>query len=250
MQVDEYAKLHAFENDYWWYVAQRRNLIDALADLHLPPDAWVLDAGCGTGRNLVEMVRVLGVEGFGVDVSPHATRFWNGDPHVHRCLGSLNDLPYPDATFDAVCSVDVLGCREVTVERSLMEASRVLKANGFLILLVPAYQWLLSRHDAAVHSVHRFTRRQLRAPVEAAGLQVVRLTHCFPLFFPMIAFSRLWAKLDQRMNGAESRSDLSVLPSWTNRALSAVARAEHAVVRRLSVPFGTTILMVARKGDA
>ncbi len=247
MQTVEYERLRAFENEYWWYVAQRTNLIDAVAQLNLPPRANVLDVGCGTGRNLVELTQSLRITGFGVDVSPHAAACWNGDRQVHRCLASCNHLPYPNDSFDAAASVDVLGCLGVDIPQALSEMVRVVRGGGGIVLLAPAYQWMLSKHDAAVNSVHRFTRRELTALARKAGLTVTRVTHRFPLFFPVIAALRLIRRWGLKHETEKNNSDLRFLPQWVNRALLSLARIEHAIVRHCNVPFGSTILLVAKK---
>jgi SAM-dependent methyltransferase len=249
METAEYQRLHDFETSYWWYVAQRENLIDAVEQLQLAPGARVLDAGCGTGRNLTELSRRLSLSAFGFDVSPCAAAFWNGVPDVRRCLASINELPYSDESFDAVCSVDVLGCEGVQIGNAVAELTRVLRQGGHLILLVPAYQWLRSPHDAAVHSVHRFSRGELRGLAGDAGLTVVRLTHRFTLFFPLIAGVRIISRIGGR-SSANGQSDLVQLPAWLNGILARLARAEHKLAARASVPFGTTILLVARKNVA
>jgi len=249
METAEYQRLHDFENGYWWYSAQRENLVDAVCQLNLPPGARVLDAGCGTGRNLIELSRRLSLAAFGCDMSPRAAAFWNGEPGVRRCLASINELPYADEFFDAACSVDVLGCEGVEIAAALAELTRVLRRGGYLVLLVPAYQWLRSPHDMAVHSVHRFTRSELRRLAADAGLTVVRLTHRFPLFFPLIAGARMLSRL-RSPAATNGRSDLVELPRWLNSALSTIARAEHRLTNRGAMPFGTTILLVARKGGA
>ncbi len=250
METAEYQRLHDFETWYWWYSAQRENVIQAVGDLRLPPEARLLDAGCGTGRNLIELSRRLPLDAYGFDLSPHAAAFWNGEAHVRRCVASLNELPYAAGFFHVVCSVDVLGCEGVHVERALAEMARVLRPGGHLVLLVPAYQWLLSPHDAAVHSVHRFSRSELRTLAENSGMSVVRLTHRFPTFLPLIVGARLRSRVRLRRGANGNGSDLMELPRWLNAALCRWARMEHGAFHRVTIPFGTTILLVARKGAA
>ena len=250
MRAAEFEKLRAFEESYWWYEAQRRNLIDAVGLLPLPRNARVLDAGCGSGRNLSELARIFSIEAFGVDCSPHAAALWNGERDVHRCRASANALPFAEEDFDVVVSVDVFQCRELAPEAAMGEMARVLRSGGFVVLLAPAYDWMRSRHDAAVESVRRFSRRRLRILAESAGLAVQRLTHRFPLFFPIIAAKRLLEKPADASDSTRFDSDLTPIPRWLNGCLSAVARVERAVVRGWTVPFGSTILMVARKAGA
>lgn len=249
MQANEYQKLAAYEDWYWWYRAERRILVDTIRGLNLHPGSRLLDAGCGSGRNLLELHREFDITGYGVDNSVHAAALWNGHRRADRCLGSVNALPYADGSFDALISVDVLQCRQIQPQTSMKEMARVVARGGYLVVLAPAYQWLLSRHDQAVHAAQRFCRADLRLMAHRADLTVTRLTHLFPVFFPCIAAVRLIHKL--RLNdGTTASSDLSRLPRWLNGVLYAVARLEQVIVRRVGAPFGSTVLLVARKDQA
>ncbi len=248
MERAEYTKLADYESWYWWYRAQRGALVDAIRGLHLPPGARVLDAGCGTGRNLAELGEHLDIFGCGVDLSRHAALHWNGSAGDHRQVASVNDLPYASSRFDAVVSVDVLYHADVDPERAVSEMARVLRPSGQAVFIVPAYQWLLSRHDAAVHSARRFTRRELRRLMEGAQLRVDRLTHLFAPFLPAVAVWRMLTRASARASDGPAASDLGPLPRWANSLLYAVARVEQTVARHVDMPMGSTILGVGRKG--
>ena len=55
------------EEHHWWFTGRRLVLRAELQRLTLPTPADVLDAGCGTGRNLVEFARLGPVAG--IDLS-------------------------------------------------------------------------------------------------------------------------------------------------------------------------------------
>jgi len=248
MQATEFDKLASFEGWYWWYRAQRANLVDAVRHLPLPKGARVLDAGCGTGRNLTELARCAQAVAFGIDVSPQAVGVWRHGRDRRYCQASINELPYSSQAFDVVTSVDVLQEKSVDPRRAVREMSRVLRIGGHLILLAPAYQWMLSRHDRAVDSVRRFTRRELNALIGDAGLSIEKTTYRFGVFFPVIASKRLWNQILSPRTDSPAASDLAPIPRWMNAALSVAARIERGVARRISLPFGSTILLIARKG--
>ena len=65
MDRDYELQTHRAEDRHWWYRGRRRVLEGVIAQLRLPARARILDAGCGSGRNMVEFARhgtVTGIE--------------------------------------------------------------------------------------------------------------------------------------------------------------------------------------------
>jgi len=253
MEPAEYKKLAAFESWYWWYIAQRENLIETILDLPLPGRPRVLDIGCGTGRNLFELGRRLPVRACGMDIVRPTATCWNTEgrtgrmsPPARFCLASANDIPFADNAFDLAFAVDVLDCDGVDTPGAFCEIRRVLAPGGFLVAFVPAYQWLRSRHDRAVHSARRFSALCIRSIATDAGLPVLRVTYRFASFLPAIAAVRLAQRAVPRRS-MPPRSDLTPLPGWLNRVLLHTARWERRLFGRRFLPFGSTVMLVARK---
>jgi SAM-dependent methyltransferase len=103
----------------------------------------VLDLGSGTGRHIVYLAR-NGFSVFGMDNSPegiNVTRQWLADEGLaaNLQLQSMTEkLPYEDAFFDAVISVQVIHHADIATIRGIVgEISRVLKRGGFLFVTVP-----------------------------------------------------------------------------------------------------------------
>jgi hypothetical protein len=125
--------------------------------------------------------------------------------------------------------------------------ARVTRSGGTIVILAPAYQWMLSRHDRAVESVRRFSRRSLAALATDAGLAVESATYRFGLFLPAIAGKRVWDKFVSKSTKQGTTSDLAPIPQWTNGLLSLMARFEQRICSHLPLPFGSTVLLIARK---
>ena len=65
MDRDYELQTHRAEDRHWWYRGRRQVLERVIANLRLPARARILDAGCGSGRNMLELARhgtVTGVE--------------------------------------------------------------------------------------------------------------------------------------------------------------------------------------------
>jgi SAM-dependent methyltransferase len=131
----------------------------------------------------------------------------------------------------------------VTDDRAAVaEMARVLRPGGVMLVRVPALRMLWGAHDEAVHSRHRYTRRELRDLLAGAGLEVLRATYCNTLLLPLVAARR---GLD-RLTGRHG-SDVGFLPGpleWTFRRLLGL---EARIVRSASLPVGASVMAVGRK---
>jgi SAM-dependent methyltransferase len=94
----------------------------------------MLDAGCADGL-VCAMATGLGAKVVGVDPSPlHVTTARRRNPRGEFHVGKLEELPFPDARFDAVTVVDVLQ-RSPHAARALRELKRVLRGSGRMAIV-------------------------------------------------------------------------------------------------------------------
>jgi len=244
MNPDEYARMHALEDWYWWFVARRNASARMIRDF-APPERplRILDAGCGTG-GMLDLYRTWpDAKAVGVDMSSDALGFSSGRGHARLVGGNLTLLPFRSGSFDVVTALDVI--EHVPDDgKALAEISRVLRPGGILVATVPAYQFLWGPHDVALHHQRRYDSGQFCALINAGGLRVERHTHLLAALFPFAAVMRL---LGRKKKGSESSATLPRVPPSVNRALIAFQGLELEVARRAPLPFGLTIMVVARK---
>src|SRR5260370_23020896 len=187
MNPAEFDNIAAAERQFWWYRGMRQILFSML-DGYVAPRriARALEAGCGTGycARLVEQRYEFPV--FPVDVG------WEGLKHARRMgIGRLAQcdvaaLPFPDASFDLVLSMDVLVHFPKGGEAAaLSELARVLAPGALLAFRVSALDILRSKHSEFAGEEQRFTRKRLLAAVEASGLRNLRCTYPHSLLLPV-----------------------------------------------------------------
>jgi SAM-dependent methyltransferase len=240
----EYDRMYEAEGSHWWYAGQR-----AIASAILEPAllvrpsgrARILDAGCGTGYNLLDLARFG--PAVGIDLAPEAVALCRGRG-VRVARASLVALPFPAGTFDAVTSFDVLYHDWVTDDRAAVsEMTRVLRPDGVLLVRVPALEALRGAHDAEVQSRRRYTRREVSDLLGGCGLRVERATYCNSLLFPLLLAHRA---LDRALG--RQGSDVEFLPAPLERAFRRALLIEAVFVRRgSSFPIGATVVALARK---
>ncbi len=161
----------------------------------------------------------------GIDLSETALGLTNDrNTGAELVRASTDDLPFPDASFDAVLSLDVLAFRGVDEFKALGEMHRVLRPGGTLVINVPAFDFLRGSHDVAVNQVRRYTRPQLSALLARAGFAETRSTYWNMSLLPAVAAVR-WASRSQAQR-ANVRSDLLRKASPVNGLLRRLAHAE------------------------
>src|ERR1700691_1543679 len=174
MELEDELQTHRAEDRHWWYQGRRTVLERAIEPLGLPAHAQILDAGCGSGRNMVDLARHGTVTG--VELSETSVELARARGVGEVLAGSVMDMPFDDATFDLAVSLDVIEHLEDDVG-ALHELRRVTKPGGALLVTVPAYQWLWSGHDEINHHHRRYNRRTLLAAAQSGGWELERSAH-------------------------------------------------------------------------
>jgi SAM-dependent methyltransferase len=233
---------HRMEDDHWWYRGRRRVLSRVIDELELPPAPRILDAGCGSGRNMVELSQRGEV--VGVELSPASVQVAR-ERHVGEVLeGSVEDLPFPDASFDFAVCLDVIEHLDDD-RRTLRELRRVLRPGAVLLVTVPAYPALWSSHDEINHHRRRYTRDALLRAAGDSGWYALRTTHFNSLLLPA-AMAYRWFERVARRPGPP-HSDLDRTPTWLNRILQQPLNVESRLISRgVRIPVGLSLLGVFR----
>jgi SAM-dependent methyltransferase len=240
---DYELQTHRVEDRHWWYRGRRRVVERAIARLGLPASARILDAGCGSGRNMLDLARhgtVTGVEL--ADASVAAARARDVGSIVQ---GSITEMPFPADSFELAVCLDVIEHLEDD-HAALRELRRVLAPGGALLVTVPAYQWLWSRHDEINHHHRRYNRRSLLAAATAAGWECTYAGYFNSLLLPVAIALRALDRV-KATKTTESSLDLWVPPAPLNWLLQQPLQLEAAVIgsgRR--IPAGLSLLAVLR----
>ena len=242
MDRDYELQTHRAEDRHWWYRGRRSVLERVIDDLRLPARARILDAGCGSGRNMVEFARHGIVTG--IELSETSVCLARKREVGDVVEGSVLDMPFDADAFDVAASLDVIEHLEDDLQ-ALRELRRVVAPGGALLVTVPAYQWLWSGHDEINHHHRRYTRRSLQRIGEQAGWQQVRTTYFNSLLLPAAILLRVLDRFSRRTT--ESSLDLWIPPEPLNWLLQRPLALEAALIGRGGrIPAGLSLLAVFR----
>ncbi|MCS7033981.1 MAG: class I SAM-dependent methyltransferase [Phycisphaerae bacterium] len=266
MRDDVYEEMFRIEDRHWWYVSKQRivaSLIRRFAcggrwgsaagtsgGSEVPPGDGIrprlriADLGCGCGAMLERLRGEHDV--VGVDPSPLAIEF-SARRGIAVLQGSFPDqIPLPRESFDVVLLLDVI--EHLQDDRAgLATAARLLRTGGVLIATVPAYQWLWSDWDELHHHYRRYNRRRLGAALRSVGLRIELLSYANTMLFPLAAAARVVHKV--RRKKMES-TDMRIPPAPINALFRGLYSFERHLLGRVPLPFGLSVVAVARRDRA
>jgi len=238
---------HRAERTHFWFRGFRRFVTPWLAEAAGgQTDLRLLDCGCGTGANLA----LLAAHGraFGFDLTARGLDFAKSNGATRIVRASIGAIPFPDASFDVVTSFDVLyGLPDEVEQAAAREMTRVLRPGGALLVTVAAFEILRGGHGTFSQEVRRYTTGSLVALLEGAGLEVERISYTHATLFPILAVVRGWQRWRGGGVAAASEGDIAVPAAPINAALSAALAVESVLLRAVPLPFGSTVMALARK---
>lgn len=244
-----FAPLVAVEDRHFWFRARNR-IISLLAQQARPGFAAgyrVLEVGCGDG-NVLRFLETACSDGVvvGMDYFQEGLLYARGRCACPLVQGDLK-LPPFGKTFHLIGMFDVL--EHLPDDRQVLhDLWRILDAQGSLILTVPAGPALWSAFDEAAGHCRRYRKEELEQKLKECGYIVDYLTPYMTGIYPLVWLSRRFGKrggTDEMARAIER--DLQVVPILNGLLSFILSQEIHWIRRRRQLPFGTSLLAVARK---
>jgi len=241
MRPLNYRVMFDVEDYYWWFVGRRAIVFSQIEDALAQKESLrTLDIGCGTGATMDHLKRYG--QPHGIDLSELPLSFSRQRGHARVIRANATELPFDSESFDLITALDVVEHLDDDV-KGLGEIRRVLKPGAPVVIFVPAFQALWGPNDDQSGHKRRYRLNQLRAAVEAAGLRVERISYAnFAMFIP-IWIGRKILTMMGRAEQAENRINHPIV----NHLLARIFSSEANWLRKHSLPFGVSIICVARK---
>jgi SAM-dependent methyltransferase len=240
MERTVYDRMNELETTHWWFVARRR-VIAVLIGRFLPrTPARILEAGCGSGGNLAMLGTFGTVDAFEYDTTAREAARQKSQLDVQ--FGALpDDLPFGDRRYDLIGLFDVLEHVEDDTA-SLAALGARLSDTGVILVTVPAFPWLWSRHDERHHHFRRYTRASLAQVAKTAGLRVRYASYFNFFLFPLAVTTRAL----KRLMGSDTPDD-TMPSSPVNAALTGIFGLERHLLGRIRLPVGLSLAAVLEK---
>lgn len=203
----------------------------------------LLDIGCGTGLNAM----LFSVNGFlvtGLETSAVAIDLARAiAPSINILATSFPSSLVPRDSYAVITALDVI--EHIDDDKGMIRAvADTLQPGGIVLISVPAFSFLWSVHDELAHHKRRYNRAELRSSLAMAGLEPVFISYFNFFLFPAIALFRV---LSGALRFSRNVSDFSATPELLNSMLASIFAAERFLLRFFPLPFGVSLIAVARK---
>jgi SAM-dependent methyltransferase len=169
------------------FSCNNRNLLNIFIK-YLSKKGRILEAGCGLGAWLNKL-NELGYPIEGIDIDEYCiAQLKNYKPSIQAKVGNILNTNYGSNTFDAYISLGVVEHFEEGPHKPLLEANRILKPDGVLILTVPYNNYVRkiiyhpirrfylnkkSRHNTLHFAEYRYNREEILEFIQEAGFNIV-----------------------------------------------------------------------------
>lgn len=246
-----YNEYYNLERLNWWFTIRRKILSERISlILGKPTQLHSLNIGAATGSTS-DMLKEFG-DVMSIEFDQECCDFTKTFLTTPIIQGSILELPFENECYDLVTAFDVIEHVEDDV-KSIDEMYRVCKPGGYIVITVPAYQFLWSEHDVVNHHYRRYTLNQLLHLLENKDGKIIYKTYFNSiLFFPIVFFRLLTSGLKKvfKNNEAESKSDSNVFGTkgFFNNFLSSIFKIDYYLLKwGFRFPAGVSIMLFFKK---
>lgn len=217
----------------WWYRGRIAAVRAALFRSDILQATEVLDYGAGFGGMSGTLSTFSNsIDAYEPDGEARVALAARGYRHVF-----VSDTEALAHHYDLIGLFDVV--EHIEHDGAFLKAAHdALKEGGVLAITVPAFPFLWSAHDVSHRHFRRYTKASMRALLESFGYKVEYISYWNMLLFLPAAVMRLFGRTGESALG---------LPRWIDTLFFAVVKLESLVMRHMPLPFGTGLVVVARK---
>lgn len=240
---------HRVEASHWWFCSRRQIVTKLVTQCCSDRASRILDIGCSSGLLLQELMAHGYQNVEGVDSSSAGIALCR-QAGIRAQSMDAHRLAYADGYFDCVTASDVLEHLEHDAA-ALAEWRRVLQPGGALMIFVPAFMWLWTRHDTINWHFRRYSLPQIVRLLVQCGFGIERSSYWNTALFLPVALLRLWRRCRGEGTLADNNpSDMVMPPPFLNGLLSVWMGLENRLHGwGLNSPVGVSVMVVARRAE-
>ncbi len=224
------------QKKHWWFQARKKIIKNLIEQINLKKKNKILDFGSGSGVNL-DMLKRQG----SVDVheqNKYARKMIK--KNFKKINNIYSNLKIKKNFYDLILVADVI--EHVKNPKSLLKnLKKFLKKDGYILITVPAYQFLYSKKDEKLGHYRRYNKKNLID--ELKGFKIKNISYFNTFLFLPIMFITIINKLLKRdyINKVETTPNFLI-----NYLLQIVFSSERHILKYFNLPFGVSIYILVK----
>jgi SAM-dependent methyltransferase len=249
MKKEYEAQYHLLEEKHWWFLGRREIVHSLVLQIKADRNCHLLEIGCSGGP----LLKQLQADGYGhvtgIDISPDAIELCRQRGLTDAQVMDAQKTSFGDGSFDVIIASDVLE-HLADAPQALQEWHRLLRPGGMLIVFVPAFMFLWSRHDEVNNHFRRYHRSELKRLLAQYGFVVERSSYWnFSLFLP-VALVRLVKRSFRGSPSTVAHGDLGKPSAVINWLLFTLLRFENRLIYAgVNWPWGVSVMALGQKAN-
>ena len=244
----EAFKKYQNESTNWLHKSRRDLMFNLLTNvLNNFNNLSILEIGAGVGQNTAYLQKLGTVDV--VEINESGIKVLRTIPNIRNII--TQPIPFNlNEPYDVIVAMDLIE----HIEDDKMTISWMVKSlrpGGFLLLTVPAYQWLFSEHDIALHHFRRYSIGRLKQRLPS-NIDILRCGHFNTMLFPLVALFRIYKnfflKFKKNHPKYKAKKQSNLVPKHLDILFRLILKTEVSLINKgINPPFGLSIFCIAKK---
>lgn len=236
MQKEQYKILYEHEDSHWWFLGKKEFIKSFLPKSE--NKLKILDLGCGVGGTSIFLENWGSVDR--IEISSYASSFLK-KRGVKFIKGNIETVNFGRNKYDLICILDVLYHKKIkNIDKILLKSNLALKKGGLILIIDCALPFLFSKHDRKMHAARRFYLSLLTKRVKQANFLIKKKSYIYFFLFPLFAINRIVNKYFNIPTFLKFNKSI-------NKLFYKICYFESLILKRISLPIGSSVIILAQK---
>ena len=223
------------QKKHWWFQARKKIIDQIISSINLKKRNNILDFGAGSGVNL-DMLSKYGL----VDIhekNKYARAIIKKEKKIKNLYSTLK---IKKKSYDLILLADVI--EHVKQPKVLLkDLKKFLKKDGYILITVPAYQFLFSKKDKVLGHYRRYNKELLKTELSGFKVENISYFNTF-LCIPIIIMTMLNKFLKR-----DYIKQVETTPNFIlNKLCYIIFASEKYFIKYFNLPFGISIYVLAK----